>query len=64
METNNHHPVGAAVSSTISILTASFAIVTMQTMQMYLTMSASLIAIFSGIMAIRYYWFATKKIKK
>ena len=64
MDSNNSHPVGAAVSSTISLLTALFAIITMQTVQMYLTMSASIIAVLSGIFAIRYYWYATKKIKK
>lgn len=64
METQNSHPVGAAVSSTISLLTALFAIITMEEVQMYLTMSASIIAVFSGIFAIRYYWYATKKVKK
>lgn len=64
MENQNSHPVGAAVSSTISMLTALFAIITLQEVQMYLTMSASIIAILSGTFAIRYYWFATKKVKK
>lgn len=64
METQNTHPVGAAVSSTISVLTATFAILTLQQVQLYLTMSASIIAILSGIFAIRYYYYATKKIKK
>jgi len=64
MENQNSHPVGAAVSSTISLMTALFAIITIQEVQMYLTMSASIIAVLSGGFAIRYYWYATKKIKK
>jgi hypothetical protein len=64
MENQNNHPVGAAVSSTISMLTALFAILTMENVQMYLTMSASFVAIVSGAFAIRYYYHATKKIKK
>jgi hypothetical protein len=64
MENNNHHPVGAAVSSTVSLLSALFAIITMQNVQMYLTMTASVIAITSGVFAIRYYYYATNKIKK
>jgi hypothetical protein len=64
MENNNQHPVGAAVSSTVSLLSALFAIITMESVQMYLTMSASVIAIASGVFAIRYYYHATNKIKK
>jgi len=64
MENQNNHPVGAAVSSTISMLTALFAVLTIENVQMYLTMSASLIAVVSGTFAIRYYYHATKKIKK
>lgn len=64
MENQNNHPVGAAVGSTISLLTALFAVITLETVQIYLTMSASLIAIVSGAFAIRYYYHATKKIKK
>lgn len=64
MDNQNNHPVGAAVSSTVSLLTALFAVLTLESVQMYLTMSASLIAIVSGVFAIRYYYHATKKIKK
>tara|TARA_R110000868_G_scaffold154729_1_gene380861 strand:- start:11634 stop:11885 length:252 start_codon:yes stop_codon:yes gene_type:complete len=64
MENQNPHPVGAAVSSTISLLTALFAVLTIENVQMYLTMSASFIAIVSGGFAIRYYYHATNKIKK
>jgi len=64
MENHSSHPIGAAVSSTISLLSALFAVFTLQNLQIYLTMTASLIAIVSGGFAIRYYYFATKKIKR
>jgi hypothetical protein len=61
---HHHHPVMAAVSSAVSMTTALFAVITLQQVQMYLTMGASVIAILSGTFAIRYYYHATKKIKK
>jgi hypothetical protein len=64
MDNQNNHPVSAAISSTISLSTALFAVITVQQVQAYLTMTASAIAILSGAFAIRYYYFATKKITK
>ena len=64
MESHSSHPIGAAVSSTISLLSASFAVFTLQNLQIYLTMTASAIAIVSGMFAIRHYYYATKRIKK
>ncbi len=64
MESHSSHPIGAAVSSTISLLSASFAVFTLQNLQIYLTMTASVIAIVSGMFAIRHYYYATKRIKK
>lgn len=63
MENNSHHPF-AAISSIVSLVSASFCIITATEVQPYFTLLGSIVAITSGIFAIRYYFFATKKIKK
>lgn len=57
------HPYLAAISSVISLTSASICLITASDVQPYFTLAGSIIAIASGIFAIRYYYFATKKIK-
>jgi hypothetical protein len=64
MENSNHTPFLATLSSLISIGSASFCVIAAQDIQPYFTLLGSVVAITSGIFAIRYYFFATKKIKK
>lgn len=58
-----NHPFLAAFSSVLSLSSATFAMISANTVQPYLTMFGSVVALASGIFAIRYYYFATKKIK-
>ena len=55
-----HHSNQADIGTGISVLSA---IVSISTLQPIVTLIAGLIAIVSGIMAIRYYYNATKKVK-
>lgn len=55
-----HHSNQADIGTGISVLSA---IVSISTIQPIVTLVAGLIAIVSGIMAIRYYYNATKKVK-
>lgn len=55
-----HHSNQADIGTGISVLSA---IVSISTIQPIVTLIAGLIAIVSGIMAIRYYYNATKKVK-
>jgi|TARA_R110000868_G_scaffold195351_1_gene441043 hypothetical protein len=57
------HPYLAALSSVISLTSASICLITASDVQPYFTLAGSIIAIASGLFAIRYYYFATKKIK-
>lgn len=61
---NQQHPIVGAVTSCLSLMSALFAVITIEQVQAYLTLFASSIAILSGTFAIRYYWHATRKIKK
>lgn len=54
-----HHQ--ADLSATISVLSA---VVTISTVQPIVSLCAGLVAIISGIFAIRYYYWKTKNIKK
>jgi hypothetical protein len=54
------HSNQADIGTGISLLSA---IVSISTVQPIITLIAGLIAIISGIMAIRYYYNATKKVK-
>jgi hypothetical protein len=54
------HSSQADIGTGISVLSA---IVSISTIQPVVTLIAGLIAIVSGIMAIRYYYNATKKVK-
>lgn len=55
----NHDQAG--ISATISILGA---VTTISSIQPLVSLCAGLIAIISGLFAIRYYYWETKKIKK
>ncbi len=55
------HSNQADIGTGISVLSA---IVSISTIQPIVTTVAGLIAIVSGIMAIRYYYYTTKKVKK
>jgi hypothetical protein len=55
-----NHSSQADIGTGISVLSA---IVSISTIQPIVTLIAGLIAIVSGIMAIRYYYNATKKVK-
>jgi len=51
----------ADTSASISILSA---VVTISSIQPYVSLTAGLVAIVSGIFAIRYYYWKTKNLKK
>jgi len=61
MEMQHHSPslIYPLVSMISTILAWAF-----KDIQLYLNIMASIIAIISGILAIRYYWVSTNKIKK
>jgi len=63
MENGHGHPVLAALSSIVSLLSASFSVLTITEVQPLITLIGSVIAIASGVFAIRYYYYATKKVK-
>ena len=63
MDHGGNHPILAAFSSLLSLTSASFAVITVQSVQPFFTLIGSLIAMVSGFFAIRYYYYATKKIK-
>jgi hypothetical protein len=54
------HNGQANASATISILSA---VVTISTIQPFISLCAGIVAIVSGIFAIRYYYWKTKKLK-
>ena len=60
---NAGHPI-ATLSAFISFASAGFCVITASDIQPYFTLLGSIVAIASGLFAIRYYYFATKKIKK
>lgn len=51
-------------ADTATILSISSAVVSIANFQPVVTMAASIVAIISGISAIRYYWKVTKKLDK
>jgi cytosine/uracil/thiamine/allantoin permease len=61
MDSNFNVEGGGPVCAVISIIAIPFAWMGVKETQVALAMIASLIAICSGIMAIRYYWYATKR---
>lgn len=61
-QVHNYSSMGA-MTSLLSIGSASFSLITIKDVQPYITLVASLVAITSGIFAIRYYRTATNKIK-
>jgi hypothetical protein len=63
MENNpDNHPYLGFSSTLISIFSATFCMVASD-IQPYATLVGSIVAILSGIFAVRYYYYATKKIK-
>jgi hypothetical protein len=50
--------------SVLSIMAAVFARVTLDDAKAWTSFFASLIALASGVMAVRYYYYATKKVKQ
>jgi len=60
---HNNQPILAIISTSISIFSASIALITLKDLQIAVGFIASLIAIISGCFAIRYYYYSTKKIK-
>lgn len=61
-QVHNYSNMGA-FTSLLSICSASFSLITVKDVQPYVTLLGSIIAIASGIFAIRYYTTATKKLK-
>jgi hypothetical protein len=51
----------AVLNTILSICSAGFSLLTIQQVQAGVTLAASIIACVSGIFAIRYYYYATKK---
>lgn len=62
--TPSGHPIISAVLTIASIINAWIAWVTLKNLQIGMALVASATAMVSGIFAIRYYYYATKKAKK
>ena len=58
------HPVVGAATLTLSWCSAIFAAFTIKDAQPIVGFVASLVAIISGLFAIRYYYYSTKKLKR
>ena len=64
MENHSHHTgVLGLISYSVTLLSGTFAIMGVNSIQPYFTLGASIVAMVSGIFAIRYYSRATKKLK-
>ncbi len=57
---NSHYPILSVFTSIFSTMLAW----SIKDVQVYASLSATLVAIASGILAIRYYWFAGNEKKK
>lgn len=55
---NDHNSPGAAIGAILSVISASISIAA--DIQPFISLSAGIVAIISGCMAIRYYYKATK----
>lgn len=55
----DHNSPGAAIGAVLSVITAAISIAA--DIQPFVALSAGIVAIISGCMAIRYYYKATKK---
>lgn len=64
MEQQQGHPVVAGSCTILSVISSAFALISIKEAQAIAGLIASGVAIVSGIMAIRYYHFQAKKIKK
>lgn len=61
---NNHNVENGHISALVSILSATFAWIASHDISEMIKGIAGMVAIVSGIMAIRYYYYATIKAKK
>lgn len=52
------------LSVIVSMLSATFAWITAKDVQVYVSITAGLVAIVSGVFAIRHYYLSTKKLNK
>ncbi|WP_348620201.1 hypothetical protein [Pedobacter lusitanus] len=57
------HKSPANITATISMITAAISII-MDNIQAYVSLTAAAVAVLSGIMAIRHYYYSTKKINE
>ncbi|KIO75567.1 hypothetical protein TH53_19705 [Pedobacter lusitanus] len=57
------HKSPANITATISMITAAISII-MDNIQAYVSLTAAAVAVLSGIMAIRHYYYSTKKNKR
>jgi hypothetical protein len=62
MDHHSNHYL-AAFNSILSLISSTFCVVTLGDIQPYVTFGGSCLAIVSAFFAIRYYYFATKKLK-
>lgn len=60
---HNNNPFAATISLGISIFSSIFAFISLANLQSFMAITGSLVAMISGGFAIRYYWYATKKVK-
>lgn len=58
----NDHPILAGLSAVLSFCSGVFALITINEVQLIMTIIVSGIGGVSGLFAIRHYWFATRKI--
>lgn len=63
MDHNNTHPVAGAISVATSLCTAFLAVFNLEAISTGVRLVAGLVAVLSGAMAIRYYYYATKSVK-
>ena len=59
-QTNSHYPILSVITSISSTMLAW----SIKDVQVYASLFATLIAIISGVLAIRYYWFAGNEKKR
>lgn len=59
-QTNSHYPILSVITSILSTMLAW----SIKDVQVYASLFATLVAIISGVLAIRYYWFAGNEKKR
>jgi uncharacterized membrane protein HdeD (DUF308 family) len=60
---DQHNNPFAALATIISLIFGAFTMITVKDVQAWISITAGIIAIVSGVFAIRYYHFSTKKLK-